>query len=110
MKYAVIKTGGKQYKVSEGKILEVEKLAAQPKEKVEFGEVLLLVDGDAVHIGQPLLPKTKVIGEILEQIKGPKIRVAKFKAKAHYRRVCGHRQYLTRVKIEKIVSSSSYRA
>lgn len=104
MKYAVIKTGGKQYRVSEGEVLEVEKLVVEPKKSVDFNEVLLLVSEDAVLVGQPLVSNAKVIAEVLEQFKGPKIRVAKFKAKANYRRVRGHRQQLTRVKITKIVT------
>ncbi len=104
MKYAVIKTGGKQYQVFEGKTLEVERLKESPKEKVEFEEVLLAVDEGKVLLGQPKVVGGKVVAEVLEQIKGPKIRVAKFKAKARYRRVTGHRQSLSRIKIEKILT------
>ena len=103
MKYAVIKTGGKQYRVWEGQTLEVEKLNTEPKKSFEFGEVFLVVDGDSVLVGQPHVPNAKVTAEVLAQVKGPKIRVAKFKAKVRYRLVRGHRQSLTRVKIEKIV-------
>lgn len=102
MKYAVLKTGGKQYRVSEGQVLEVEKLNKKPKERVDFSEVLLLVNEGDRQIGKPQVEGVKVEAEVLEQIKGPKIRVAKFKAKVRYRRVRGHRQSLTRVKIEKI--------
>jgi large subunit ribosomal protein L21 len=100
--YAVIKTGGKQYKVSEGEILEIDKLQKNPGEKIEFGEVLLVVKNGEVKIGQPTVPGTKVTAKILEQIKGEKIRIARFKAKVRYRRVKGFRPQLTRVKIEKI--------
>lgn len=106
MKYAVLKTGGKQYRVSEGQLLEVEKLDKKPKEKIDFTEVLLLVDDGDRQIGKPQVNGAKVEAEVLEQIKGPKIRVAKFKAKVRYRRVRGHRQSLTRVKIEKIVNGT----
>lgn len=102
MKYAVIRTGGKQYKVCEGEELLVEKIEAEKKKTVDFDEVLLLVDGKKVHLGQPLVKGVKVKAKILEQIKGEKIRVAKFRAKSRYRRVKGHRQRLTKVKIEKI--------
>lgn len=102
MKYAVIKSGGKQYKVSEGDVVEVERLVGEPKKKVDFNEVLLVVNNDSVFIGKPLVPNAKVTAEVLEQIKGPKIRVVKFKSKVRYRRAQGHRQKLTRVRIEKI--------
>ena len=102
MKYAVIKTGGKQYKVAEGDEIEIEKIDGEKGEKVVFEEVLLVVDDKEIKIGQPLVEKAKVKAEIVDQIKGEKIRVAKFRAKSRYRRVKGHRQRLTKVKIEKI--------
>lgn len=102
MKYAVVKTGGKQYRVKEGEELEVEKIKGKKGDKIELGEVLLLVDNDKVKIGTPKLDKIRVTAEILEQKKDKKIRVAKFKAKSRYRRVKGHRQLLTRVKVLKI--------
>lgn len=98
-----MKTGGKQYKVSEGQILEIERIDKKPKEKIEFSELLLMVDSGEIKLGQPLVNGIRVEAEVLDQIKGPKIRVAKFKAKARYRLVRGHRQHLTRVKIEKIL-------
>lgn len=105
MKYAVIKTGGKQYRISEGDVLTVEKLAEEKGKRVDFDEVLLVVDAGQVLIGQPLVDQAKVKGEILDHFQGPKVRVAKFKAKSRYRRVQGHRQSLTRVKIKKIVGA-----
>lgn len=104
MKYAVIKTGGKQYRVAEGTILKLDKLEAEPKSRIEFQDVLLVVDNGQVLIGQPLVPKAKVTAEVLEQVLGEKIRVAKFRAKTRYRRVRGFRPRLTRVKIEKILT------
>ena len=101
-KIAVIRTGGKQYLVKEGDILHIEKLPQKEGEKVEF-ETLAIYDlktGEA-KIGQPTL-KEKVKGELLEQLKGDKIRVARFKAKVRYRKVKGHRQMLSTVKITKI--------
>lgn len=83
--------------------MAVERLVGEPKKSVDFNEVFLVVSDDAVFIGKPLLSNVKVTAEVLEQIKGPKIRVAKFKAKARYRRVRGHRQKLTRVKIKEII-------
>ena len=103
MKYAVIRTGGKQYRVAEGDEIEVDKLEAEKGKAFTFDEVLLFVDGDKVKIGQPLVKGVKVKAKIIDQIKGKKIRVATFKAKARYRRVKGFRSRLTKVKIEKIV-------
>lgn len=105
MKYAVIKTGGKQYKVSEGDVLDVERL---PEEKgaVSFSDVLLFSDGTNVTVGKPLVDGVSVSGVILDSVKGEKIRVAKYKAKVRYRRVMGHRQKLSRVKIESIGKAS----
>ena len=102
MTYAIIKTGGKQYKVAEGETLSVEKLPGQPKEKLTFKEVLLLVDNKKVHLGQPVVKNAVVTAEVVEQAKDKKIRVAVYKAKSRYRKVKGHRQLITRVKIVKI--------
>lgn len=101
MKYAVIKTGGKQYKVSEGDVIEVDKLEVK-EDKVVFDNVLLLVSDEGVNIGKPFVSDAKVKGKLLEQKKGEKIRVAKFKSKVRYRRVTGFRAMLSKVQIEKI--------
>jgi large subunit ribosomal protein L21 len=102
MRYAVFQTGGKQYKVSEGQTLEVEKLKGAAEEAVKFDEILFYADEKDFSIGMPHLSGAVVKGKILEQKKGKKIRVSKFKAKARTRRVTGHRQLLTKVLIEKI--------
>jgi len=102
MKFAVIQTGGKQYLVKEGETLELEKLPGKPKDTIKFSEVLLVVDNKKVTIGQPLVKGAVVTAKIIDQKKGPKIRVSTFKAKSRYRRVKGHRHHLTQVKIEKI--------
>jgi large subunit ribosomal protein L21 len=99
MKYAVISTGSKQYKVSEGDIIEIDRLAVKPQDSYTFPEVLLYVDGDKKLIGTPVVSTVTVTGEIIENKKGKKIRVAKFKAKARYRKVIGFRSSLTKVKI-----------
>jgi len=99
MKYAVITSGGKQYKVSEGQVLELDKLKADPGTNYTLDKVLMTVDGDTVQIGAPYLADVAVIAKVLEQIKGDKIRVAKFKAKARYRKVQGFRAQLTKVEI-----------
>ena len=100
MKYAVIKSGGKQYKVSEGQTLTVEKLDADKNKPVEFDEVLLLVEDGKVKIGQPILSE-KVKARVVDQTKEKKIDVFKYKAKTGYHRKVGHRQQRTKVLIEK---------
>lgn len=99
--YAIIKTGGKQYCVEEGKVIAIEKLDVEAGAEVAFDEVLL-VSGDSVKIGQPTVAGAKVTGKVLEQGKGAKIRIFKYKAKSNYRRRQGHRQPFTKVQIEKI--------
>ena len=99
--YAIIKTGGKQYVVEEGKVISIEKLDVEEGAEVTFDEVLL-VSGDDVKIGQPNGAGAKVTGKVLEQGKERKIRIFKYKAKSNYRRRQGHRQPFTKVKIEKI--------
>jgi large subunit ribosomal protein L21 len=101
MKYAIIESGGKQYKAVEGGILEVDKIDIEAGKTNKFDKVLLFTEDGACQIGKPLLSNTSVTGKILEQFKGDKIRVAKFKAKSRYRRVQGHRQLLTRIQIKK---------
>lgn len=99
--YAIIKTGGKQYVVEEGKVISIEKLDVEEGAEVTFDKVLL-VSGDDVKIGQPNVAGAKVTGKVLEQGKERKIRIFKYKAKSNYRRRQGHRQPFTKVKIEKI--------
>lgn len=99
--YAIIKTGGKQYVVEEGKVISIEKLDVEEGAEVTFDEVLL-VSGDGVKIGAPNVAGAKVTGKVLEQGKERKIRIFKYKAKSNYRRRQGHRQPFTKVKIEKI--------
>lgn len=100
--YAIIKTGGKQYKVSEGDVLSVEKLETAEGETVVFDQVLAASDDSAVKIGQPLLEGASVQAKVLEHGKGEKILVFKYKAKSNYRRRQGHRQPFTKIEIEKI--------
>ena len=99
--YAIIKTGGKQYCVEEGKSITIEKIDAQVGEDVAFEEVLL-VSGDEMKVGQPTVAGAKVTGKVVEHGKGKKIRIFKYKAKSNYRRRQGHRQPYALVKIEKI--------
>jgi large subunit ribosomal protein L21 len=104
--YAIIKTGGKQYKVKEGDTLEVEKLDGEEGKDVEFTDVLLIYsDKDKVDIGTPKVSGAKVVAKVLNpDVKGEKITIVKYKAKKRYRRKTGHRQKYTKVKIEKIVA------
>jgi large subunit ribosomal protein L21 len=102
MKYAVIATGGKQYKVSEGDVIEIDRLPQEKDNKITFEEVLLLVEDGTVKIGKPLVSGVKVIAKLITQMKGDKIRVSKYKSKVRYRRVTGFRASLSQVLIEKI--------
>ena len=96
--YAVIKTGGKQYRVSEGQKVRVEKLSGAVGDKVTLGEVLL-VGGDSPKVGQPLVKGASVAAEIVGQDRGKKIVVFKFRRRKNYRRKTGHRQQYTELKI-----------
>lgn len=109
MNYAVIKSGGKQYKVTVGDILEIDRLSKKDGD-VSFEEVLLLSSEGNVRIGKPFLPGVSVHGKIIETKRGEKIRVAKFKAKARYRRVTGFRAELSVVKIDKIETGKKEKA
>lgn len=102
MKYAVVKTGGKQYKVFEGDVIEVERLKQEKNEKVVFDNVLLLVSDSSVKIGKPFITGEKVEGKLLDNIKGEKIRVSKYKSKVRYRRTTGFRASISKVQIGKI--------
>lgn len=97
--YAVIKTGGKQYKVSEGQTIKVETLAGEPGAAVEFNEVLMVVEGESVQIGAPFLAKAAVAGEVVSHGRGKKVKIIKFKRRKHQLKRMGHRQNYTEVKI-----------
>ena len=97
--YAVIKTGGKQYRVEEGDLLKVEKIEKGTGESIEFDQVLLVADGDKVSVGQPLLDGAKVTAEVVEQGRHQKIKIVKFRRRKHSRKQQGHRQWFTAVKI-----------
>ena len=100
--YAIIKTGGKQYKVAEGDVIMVEKLAAGEGEAVVFDQVLTVVNDADVKIGTPVVEGAKVTGKVEAQGQDKKILVFKYKAKSNYRKRQGHRQPFTKVVIEKI--------
>ena len=99
--FAIIKTGGKQYKVNEGETIKIEKITGKAGDKVDFKEVLLLADeeGKDVKVGKPNVDGAKVEAEVIEQGRARKVRVIKYKPKSRYRKRAGHRQMFTKVKI-----------
>ena len=100
--YAIIETGGKQYRVAPGDVIEVERGAGTAGEKVEFGRVLMIGGDGEVRVGNPALSDAVVRGVALAEFRGPKIRVFKKKRRKGYRRTTGHRQNLLRVRIDGI--------
>ncbi|HBL52215.1 MAG: 50S ribosomal protein L21 [Candidatus Blackburnbacteria bacterium RIFCSPHIGHO2_02_FULL_39_13] len=104
MKYAVISNGGKQYKVSEGDELLLDRMSTEPGKDIEFDQVLLVVENGNVGIGQPTVKGCRVVGKILSDEKGEKIDVVRYKAKSRYRKKIGYRHSYTKVVIEKISS------
>lgn len=97
--YAVIESGGKQHRVTEGEILQLEKLDAATGDKVEFDKVLMVGEGESVKIGTPYVEGGKVTAEVLKQGRGKKIHIIKFNRRKHFRKQQGHRQWFTEVKI-----------
>ena len=102
MSYAIIQTGGKQYRVSEGDVLSVEKLAAETGKETTFSDVLLVVNGDKVNFGAPLVSGASVKAEVMDQYKDDKVIAFKFRRRKGYHRTVGHRRQLTKLKITKI--------
>ena len=100
--YAVIKTGGKQYRVTPGDMLKIEKLDGEVGDEITFDKVLLTSDGDNVNLGNPYLADTKVYGNIARQGKDRKVIVFKYKKRKGYRKKNGHRQNFTLIKIDNI--------
>jgi large subunit ribosomal protein L21 len=107
MAFAVIQTGGKQYKVSEGDVISVEKLPEEEGKTVTFSDVLLADDGKSTKVGTPLVVGISVSGKVLEQGRDKKISVIKFKSKSRYFRNKGHRQPFTKIEITKIGKGAS---
>jgi large subunit ribosomal protein L21 len=101
--YAVISTGGKQYRVSEGSVLRVEKLEAEAGANVEFDKLLLVGEGDKVKVGSPFLSGGKVIATVQSHGKGDKKTIVKFRRRKHYLRQGTHRQPYTEIKVTSIV-------
>ena len=100
--YAVIKTGGKQYRVQQGDVIFVEKIDSQANDAVTFEEVLLVGDGEQTKIGAPVVKGAKVEGKVLSQVKAKKVVVYKYKAKKNERKKQGHRQPYTKIEITAI--------
>jgi large subunit ribosomal protein L21 len=97
--FAVFKSGGKQHRVSEGEVVRLELLDAEPGASVEFDEVLLVAEGDNVNVGAPFVAGGKVTAEVVGHDRGDKIRIVKFRRRKHYMRRAGHRQWYTDVRI-----------
>jgi large subunit ribosomal protein L21 len=100
--YAVIASGGKQYRVEQGEILRVEKLPGQVGDTVSFDQVLMFADADNISVGQPLLSNVSVRGHIVEQDRAKKVLIFKFRRRKRYRKTQGHRQSFTAVKVDAI--------
>jgi large subunit ribosomal protein L21 len=100
--YAVIKTGGKQYRVTKGQTLKVEKLALEQGASIDLDQVLMVAEGDSVKIGTPLVEGGKVTATIKSHGRGKKIEIIKFRRRKHYRRQAGHRQSYTELEITNI--------
>ncbi len=97
--YAVIESGGKQHRVTEGEVLQLEKLDAATGDKVKFDKILMVGEGDSVKIGTPYVEGGQVTAEVLKQGRGDKVTIVKFNRRKNYRRKQGHRQMFTEVKI-----------
>jgi large subunit ribosomal protein L21 len=100
--YAIVRSGGKQYRVQQGATIDVERLAAPEGERVDLSEVLLLAEDGRVTVGTPTVPGVKVVAEVVSHGRGPKLIVFKYKAKTRYRKKTGHRQAFTRLAIQTI--------
>ena len=100
--YAVIKTGGKQHRVSPGDVLNIEKIKGNKGDTVVFDEVLMVAGEDGIHVGSPIVSGAKVIGEITAQMKSAKINVFRMKRRKGFRKKTGHRQQLTPMRIKEI--------
>jgi large subunit ribosomal protein L21 len=102
--YAVINTGGKQYKVAPGDIVRVESLEGQKGDIVEIKDVFMVADGDTISVGKPMLASAKVTAEVVEQGRGEKLLIFKHRRRKGYRRTNGHRQNYTAIKVKEITA------
>ena len=108
--YAVIETGGKQYRVQEGDVITIEKLAVEAGDKVEFDKVLVIGEGAEIKIGAPYVDGAKVFGDVIENGKGKKVIIFKYKSKKDYRKKQGHRQPFTTVEIKSLGGTEEKKA
>jgi large subunit ribosomal protein L21 len=104
MKYAIIEDGGKQFKTVEGGTIEVDRFEAEIGDPVGLARVLMVVDGETITIGTPIISGAKVEATVVDQIKGPKVISFKYSPKKRYRQKKGHRQQYTRIRIDSIIS------
>jgi large subunit ribosomal protein L21 len=102
MKYAIVESGGKQYRAVEGSMIEVDLLEAEVGQSIELGSVLLLVDGEQISVGAPLVGGARVTSTVVEHFKGPKIVIFRYRPKKRIRVKTGHRQHYTRLQINSI--------
>ena len=100
--YAVIEAGGKQHKVELGQVLEVDLMQEESGTDYAFDQVMLYVDGDDVQIGQPYLKNVRVVAEVVEEVKGEKVSILRFRRRKHSMRKIGHRQRYTQIKVKEI--------
>lgn len=107
MGYAIFASGGKQYRVSPGDVIEVDRLDAEASGSLTFDDVLLVSDEDGVQVGQPTVDGASIEASVLAHVRGPKIRIFTYQASKRRRRRMGHRQELTRVRIESISAQAA---
>jgi large subunit ribosomal protein L21 len=105
--YAVIQTGGKQYRVSQGDLITIEKLAGATGDRIEIDSVLMIGEGNQVAVGQPWLEQARVVGTIVRQERGPKVIVYKHKRRKGYQKKQGHRQWQTLLRVSAIVTGAA---
>lgn len=101
--YAVVKSGGRQYRASVGDTVLVDRLGVEVGQRLELDDVLLIANGDEVTVGRPVIEGAKVVATVVAQEKGPKLRVFKYRPKQRYRVRAGHRQHYTRLRVDEIV-------
>jgi len=102
--YAVIETGGKQYKADKGGLLKIERIETEVGKTVELDKVLLVSDGEKVTVGRPLVAGAKVVGEVVRQARAAKVITYKYKPRKHADRIRGHRQYYTQIRVVDVVT------
>lgn len=102
--YAVVRSGGRQYRAEVGNTILVDRLSAEVGQQFELDEVLLVADGERVEVGRPLVGGARVVATVVAQEKGPKVRIFKYRPRKRYRRRMGHRQRYTRLRVDEIVT------